>query len=72
MRGAPLAMLESKPSLTFGCAGMLTYTEIGGDRLLMVLPGTRAEFLVDHLETTDQANDAMLAYYREAKSHYES
>jgi len=65
-------MLESKPSLTFGCAGMRTYTGSVVTRLLMVLPVLGPEFLVDHLETTDQANDAMLAYYREAKSHYES
>ncbi len=68
----PMAMLESKPSVTFGCAGMRTYTGIGGDRMLMALPASRGEVLVDHLGTTDRGNDVMLAYYREAKSHYDS
>ena len=66
----PVAFNTGHATLSFGCAGMRTFTGIHEDRLLGVLPGnTLAEFL-DSLGTAVEANKTMRAFYSEHKAKF--
>jgi uncharacterized protein (DUF169 family) len=54
---------ETGTALSFGCAGMRTFTEIADSHLLGVIAGTRLEAMLTDLESTRQANATMLDYY---------
>lgn len=58
------------PTLSLGCMGMRTFTEISEDRLLAVLPGDRAKEFSDALEQTLTANSAMQDFYEERKTQF--
>lgn len=58
----PLAMAQDSPTLSLGCIGMRTFTEID-DRMLIAVPGSRLESFVDALSTTLAANTQMLGFY---------
>lgn len=64
----PSAVGGSAPSLSFGCAGMRTFTEIGDDRMLAVVPGAQAAAFAESLATTRGVNDAMESFYRDRKT----
>lgn len=55
---------RNKPGLSFGCAGMRTFSGIDDNELLAVVPGDQAEALVNAVERTVNANEKMLAYYQ--------
>jgi len=61
---------ESKPTLSFGCSGMRTFTEVQDDKLLASLPGSILESLPSKLQRTVQANQEMLSFYRQHKSQF--
>lgn len=60
----PLAMDSNRPVLSFGCAGMRTYTEIGDDRILIAIPGAQLESFAQAVDSIGQANQHMQAFYR--------
>ena len=64
----PLALDRDQAGLSFGCAGMRTFTRVGDDRLLGVIPGRQAEGFAAALESMITANQAMNAYYQEQAS----
>lgn len=64
----PIALGGERPALSLGCAGMRTFTEISDDRLLAVLPGSRAEEIVAQLGATVSANESMAGYYQSQKA----
>lgn len=64
----PSAVGNGAPSLSFGCAGMRTFTEIGDDRVLGVVPGARLADFVAALSRMRDVNDAMEGFYRERKA----
>ena len=64
----PTALTTGAATLSLGCAGMRTFTEISGDRLLGTIPGTHLETFVATLERTLQANAAMQQYYDSRKA----
>jgi uncharacterized protein (DUF169 family) len=66
----PLALDRGQAGLSLGCAGMRTFTGIGDDRLLGVIPGGQAEDFAVALESTITANQAMGAYYREQAARF--
>ena len=66
----PIARSESKPTISFGCLGMRTFTEISNDRLLAVVPGQELEGFVDRLRGTVAANDTMAAVYGSMKAQF--
>ena len=47
---------------------MRTFTEIAGDRMLAVLPGSALASLADSLQTTEAANASMRSFYAEKKA----
>ncbi len=61
----PRALERHKPGLSLGCAGMRTFSGIGDDEMLAVVPGEQAEALVEALERTVNANEAVMSYYQE-------
>jgi uncharacterized protein (DUF169 family) len=64
----PLAMNNDQPRASLGCIGMRTFTEIPGDRILVVLPGSRVPEFVTALETTVQSNAVMREFYQGHKA----
>lgn len=64
----PTAMSTAKTTFSLGCTGMRTFTRIGRDRLLAVLPGTGAAALCEALARTRAANDTMQFRYEERRT----
>jgi len=64
----PTALSTGNPTLSWGCMGMRTFTEIADDRLLAAVPGNRIESFVDDLERTVASNVTMRAYYEGKKA----
>jgi len=61
---------EKKPTLSFGCSGMRTFTEVADDKLLISLPGSHLQTLTMRLQSTVQANEEMLSFYRHHKTQF--
>jgi uncharacterized protein (DUF169 family) len=68
----PVAFQQSQSALSLGCTGMRTFTEIQEDRLLVVLPGTKAQEFILALDATVNANETMRAFYQEHKAGFAS
>jgi len=66
----PVALSSGRPSMSMGCIGMRTYTEIGPDRFLAVVPGTALPEFVQSLVQVAGANAAMGDYYDAQKARY--
>ena len=64
----PLAKEGGRPTVSAGCMGMRTFTEVADDRLLAVVPGDQVTDLADALERTIAANEAMEAFYEGRKA----
>jgi len=60
----PRALERGKPGVSFGCIGMRTFSGIGEDELLAVVPGSQLEALAERIERTVSANEAILSYYQ--------
>jgi uncharacterized protein (DUF169 family) len=59
----PTALSDRRPTLSFGCIGMRTFTGIPSDRMLAVISGGDLAAFVDALHRVKGANDAMQAAY---------
>lgn len=66
----PVALNNARATLSFGCAGMRTFTGIHEDRLLGVLPGNTVEEFLDSLGSTIEANRTMRMYYEGHKARF--
>lgn len=66
----PLAMVNSSTSLSLGCMGMRTFTDVAEDRLLAAIPASKLDELVDSLQRTMAANEQMRAFYQEHKRQF--
>jgi uncharacterized protein (DUF169 family) len=64
----PLAIQGQQPTLSFGCIGMRTFTEVADDRMLAVVPGEKLASFLDALRSTADANRAMLSFYESRKA----
>jgi uncharacterized protein (DUF169 family) len=64
----PLAIQGSAPTLSLGCIGMRTFTDVADDRLLAVVPGDKAAEFAESLAGTASANNAMLSFYQQRKA----
>lgn len=64
----PLAGTRGAPTLSLGCTGMRTYTEIANDRVLAVIPADGAAPLVAALTRVAEANRGVAAFHRERKA----
>jgi uncharacterized protein (DUF169 family) len=61
----PRALERHKSGLSLGCAGMRTFSGIGDDELLAIVPGDQVEAFVEALERTVNANEAVMSYYQQ-------
>lgn len=64
----PLALASGQPTLSLGCAGLRTFTEVADDRMLGVVPGSILESFVAGLSDIVNANETMNAFYAERKA----
>ena len=60
----PMALSRGKPTISLGCQGMRTFTEIPPDRCLIAIPGPSLDALGADLERTLGANQQMEQVYR--------
>jgi uncharacterized protein (DUF169 family) len=63
----PLAMAEGSPSISLGCSGMRTFTEIGDGLMLIAVPGSRLGDFADALRQTVGINGQMDEFYAASK-----
>lgn len=63
----PVSLDSSKPILSFGCAGMRTFTEISDELILGAIPGGELTRFARGLAATLQANQVMQSYYDDRK-----
>ncbi len=66
----PVASKTSQPTLSLGCMGMRTFTDISEDRLLAVLPGDELDEFVSKLQNNLNANQTMQTFYQEHKGKF--
>lgn len=66
----PTSLEQERATLSLGCMGMRTFTEIGEDRILAALPGKKGGEFSERLETTAKANDAMREFYLGHKAQF--
>jgi uncharacterized protein (DUF169 family) len=64
----PLSISDGRPSLSLGCKGMRTFTEVADDRMLAVVPGAKLDEFLAALRTTASANEEMEKYYTKRKA----
>src|SRR5207302_951964 len=64
----PAALEGLSPTLSLGCLGMRTFTEVAGDRLMAVVPGAVLDDLVDALSAAVAANRIMAERYQAQKA----
>jgi uncharacterized protein (DUF169 family) len=64
----PVAASREAATVSFGCTGMRTFTEVADDRLLAVIPGGKAPALATALTATMDANRVMQAFYESRKA----
>jgi uncharacterized protein (DUF169 family) len=68
----PSALGGAQPAISLGCIGMRTFTGIGEDRLLAVIPGERLEAFAEALGKVRTVNDAMQEFYEGRKREHAS
>ncbi len=66
----PVALASSEAALSLGCTGMRTFTGIGAERMLGVLPAARAEAMVGSMELTAASNQTMKTFYEGHKASF--
>ncbi len=64
----PVSLERKKPTLSLGCMGMRTFTEIAEDRMLLSIPGSALQDLEKRLGETISANQKMKERYLEKKN----
>ena len=66
----PAALDRSLATLSLGCMGMRTFTEVADDRMLAAIPGRIVDDFVERLRTTLAANSDMRSYYEGHKASF--
>jgi uncharacterized protein (DUF169 family) len=59
----PAAIDRGMPALSLGCMGMRTFTRIGDDRLLAVIPGTKLAAFTAAIGRAAAINQGMQSFY---------
>lgn len=63
----PVSLERKRPTLSLGCTGMRTFTEIAEDRMLLSIPGRMLSGLEEKIENTLSANQKMKELYLQKK-----
>lgn len=64
----PTAIGKDNTALSFGCIGMRTFTGIGPERMLAVVPGSRLEATAETISGTTAINASMEAFYKDREA----
>ena len=64
----PSALSSGTPTLSWGCTGMRTFTEIPDDRLLAAVPGDQVESFMEALERIVVSNKTIRTFYEGKKA----
>lgn len=64
----PKSLERNKPTMSLGCTGMRTFTEIAEDRMLLAVPAGFLSQLEKRLQKTVSANRRMKGLYLQKKS----
>ena len=68
----PVAQEQDQPTLSLGCMGMRTFTEIPDNRLMGNIPVGKVNEVLSHLEKTISANQEMQQFYEGHKAQFAS
>lgn len=68
----PTALSSGSPTISWGCMGMRTFTEIEDDLLLAAIPGDRVGAFADDLDRIVTSNETMSKYYENKKAAFAS
>ena len=66
----PRALQTSETSMSFGCVGARTYINLLPGELVLTFPGGSLAGLVERLETTVNANNALAPYHQQQKARF--
>lgn len=66
----PIAKQSGQATLSLGCTGMRTFTEIADDRMLAILPGDRIKHFCDALDKAADVNASMKDFYSGRKQQF--
>lgn len=66
----PIAKQSGQATLSLGCTGMRTFTEIADDRMLAILPGDQIAPFSDALEKAVDVNASMKDFYSGRKQQF--
>jgi uncharacterized protein (DUF169 family) len=66
----PIAYGDGQFTLSAGCIGMRTFTEVPEDLLLAVVPGDQLDGLVQALRSTMSSNQTMRTHYESQKARF--
>ena len=66
----PRAIKTGATSMSFGCVGARTYTGLAPSELVLTIPGKEFATLVERLQTTVAANNALAPFHRQQKERF--
>lgn len=66
----PTALDREQATMSLGCMGMRTFTEVDDDRLLSVIPASRLSAFEQSLAKTHAANAKMQSFYQGHKASF--
>ncbi|GHO45668.1 DUF169 domain-containing protein [Ktedonospora formicarum] len=64
----PRTLKTGETSLSFGCVGARTYTEMTPGEVVLSIPGEQFAELVERLQTIAQANNALAPFHQQQKA----
>lgn len=66
----PRTMKIGEVSMSFGCVGARTYVELEPGELVVTLPARIFVEIVEHLQVTSDANEALAPYHQQQKATF--
>lgn len=66
----PIAIAASRAASSLGCIGMRTFTGIGDELILGVIPGSELGGFLDRLREKVEANETMREFYEERREAF--
>jgi uncharacterized protein (DUF169 family) len=66
----PRTMQMGATSMSFGCVGARTYIGLTPSELVLTIPGSDFAALVERLETTTAANEALAPFHQQQKARF--
>ena len=68
----PMAMQSARSGMSLGCIGSRTYTSMSADEVVVAVPGTQLDRLMERLPTILRANVGLEKVHKEKRALYSS